>query len=423
MAALLASLKPDEIETFLSDWALFARDDQWPPEGLWTTWLVMGGRGSGKTRAGAEWVRGQALGVPGLAERPARRIALIGETARDVREVMVEGVSGVLSVHLNRERPVWEPSRGRLLWPNGAVAQTFSAEDPDSLRGPQFDAAWLDELAKWRHAQAAFDMLQFGLRLGVMPRQMITTTPRPVPLVKKLMIDPLCVTTHASTALNAANLAPAFLAKIVARYRGTQLGRQELDGEMLEEREDGLWTRALIEDGRLDAAPPLARIVVAVDPAVTSGPRSDACGIIAAGRAEDGTLVVLADATIKGAAPHVWAARALELWHRLAADALVAETNQGGDLVAAVMREIDPAVPVTNVSARRGKYLRAEPVALLYQQGRVRHAGVFAALEDEMCDFGPGGLSSGRSPDRLDALVWALTHLMQGPKQPRMRRV
>lgn len=426
---ILARLNRDELEALHSDWQLFAHPHQWPPDLAangkpWTTWLLIGGRGAGKTRAGAEWIRAQALGLAPLAQQPAGRIALVGETEHDVREVMIEGISGLLAVHRRDERPVWQPSRRRLEWKNGAVAHAFSAEDPESLRGPQFACAWADELAKWRYAEAAFDMLQFGLRLGGQPRQLITTTPRPTALIKRLLNDESCVTTRAATRANALHLAPTFLQSVMARYAGTRLGRQELDGELIEERPDALWSRGLIETCRISEAPPLQRIVVAVDPPATSGKRADACGIVAAGVAADNGLYVLADETLTQVAPAAWATRAVALWRRLEADALVVEVNQGGEMVRAVIAQVDPSVPVQPVRASRGKWLRAEPIATLYEQGRVRHAGVFAALEDEMCDFATSGLSSGRSPDRLDALVWALTALTHGAAvRPRVREL
>ncbi len=389
--------------------------------GDWTTWLLIGGRGAGKTRAGAEWIRAFA-GAPRREGEADRRIALIGETAAEVRDVMIEGVSGLLGVHSHRERPDWQPSRRRLEWKNGAVAQAYSAEDPESLRGPQFSAAWADELAKWRHAEATFDMLQFGLRLGARPRQVITTTPRPIALLKRLMADPSSAITHAGTKENARNLAPAFLDTILARYADTRLGRQEIDGELVEDRPDALWSRALIESCRVNEAPALQRIVVAVDPPVSSGEKADACGLVAVGRAENGVLYVLADESVAGLSPAGWAAKAVALWRRLAADALVVEVNQGGEMVRAVIGEVDRTVPVIEVRASRGKWLRAEPVAALYEQGKVKHAGAFPALEDEMCDFGLDGLSGGRSPDRLDALVWAITSLSFGERaEPRVR--
>ncbi|WP_439651705.1 DNA-packaging protein [Microvirga puerhi] len=373
---------------------------------------MLGGRGAGKTRAGAEWVRGIAVGDPDFAEPPLGRIALIGETFADARHVMIEGPAGLLAIHARSERPSWSPSLRRLEWPNGAVAQVFSAEDPDSLRGPQFEAAWADELAKWRHPDDTWDMLQFGLRLGAQPRQMVTTTPRPIPLLKRLLADPLVAVSRAKTADNADNLAPAFLDIVVGRYAGTRLGRQELDGEIIEDRPDALWSRETIELCRTDHAPPLTRIVVAVDPPASSSRRADACGIVAAGIDDGGIAHVLADETATGLKPPQWGEKAIALYRRLQADALVVETNQGGEMALQVIREIDPAVPVKSVRATRGKYLRAEPVSVLYAQDRVRHVGAFPELEDELCDFGPGGLSSGRSPDRMDALVWALTELM-----------
>ncbi len=320
------------------------------------------------------------------------------------------------------QRPVWVPSRRRVEFSNGAIAQAFSAEDPESLRGPQFSAAWADELAKWRHAEATFDMLQFGLRLGARPRQVITTTPRPIALLKRLIAEPTSAVTHAATRANAYHLSPAFIDNVVKRYDGTRLGRQELDGEIVDDRPDALWSRAMIEMCRVTAAPNLRRIVVAVDPPASASKGADACGLVAAGRAENGVCYVIADETISGLSPAGWAARAIALWRRLQADALVVEVNQGGDMVRAVIGEADRTVPVIAVRATRGKWLRAEPVAALYEQGKVKHAGVFPALEDEMCDFGLNGLSSGRSPDRLDAMVWAVAHLTFGATPgPRIR--
>jgi len=426
---LLESMSEAELGFLSHQWDVFAHDHQRPPElapngAPWLVWLMIGGRGAGKTRAGAEWIRAQALGLAPFAGAPVERIALVGETEHDAREVMIEGVSGLLAVHAAHERPLWSPSRKRLEWSNGAVAQAFSADDPESLRGPQFGCAWSDEMAKWRYAEAAFDMLQFGLRLGSRPRQLITTTPKPTALLKRLIADPASVVTHARTQANAFNLAPTFLQGVMARYAGTRLGRQELDGEIIEDRPDALWSRALLEKCRVREAPPLQRIVVAVDPPATSSKRADACGIVAAGIAADGVVYVIADDTVAGVTPALWAAKAIALWRRCEADALVAEVNQGGDMVKAVLAEVDAAAPVIAVRATRGKWLRAEPVATLYDQGRVRHAGSFAALEDEMCDFALSGLSSSRSPDRLDALVWAVTHLALAPRgQPRVREL
>jgi len=393
--------------------------------GPWTSWLILGGRGAGKTRCGAEWVRAMACGLPPYADRPHRRIALVGETAHDARAVMVEGESGILRCSPRAQRPDWIATRKQLEWPNGAIGQVLSADDPDSLRGPQFAAAWCDELAKWRYAEAAFDTLQFGLRLGQRPRQLITTTPRPLPLIKRLLADPRTRVTRAPTRANADFLAPAFLDAVVGRYAGTRMGRQELDGELIEDRPDALWSRALIETCRVSEAPGLSRIVVAIDPPGSSRQGADACGIVAAGRSESGLYYVLEDASAAGLSPSAWAHKAVALYRRLNADSLVAEVNMGGEMVRAVLREVDSAIPLREVHATRGKYLRAEPVAALYEQGKARHVGCFPQLEDEMCDFGVDGLSSGRSPDRLDALVWAITALLSGRSYggPRVRQM
>ncbi len=420
--SLLARCRAPELRAWSADWLFWARDDQLPPPGGWHIWLMIGGRGAGKTRAGAEWLRGLALGLDGFAPRPAGRLALVGETFADVRDVMIEGVSGLLAVHARADRPDWKPSNRRLTWPNGAIAQVFSAEDPESLRGPQFEAAWCDEIGKWRYARETWDMLQFGLRLGAHPRCLATTTPRPTPLLRALLGDPDTAVSRARTRDNAFNLAPAFLSAMARAYGGTRLGRQELDGEMISERADALWSRAMLENCRERTAPPLARLCVAIDPPASSGRHADACGLMVAGVTEDGVVHVLEDATLARVRPAEWAARAAALYRRHQADVVVVEVNQGGEMATAVLREVDPALPVVAVRATRGKYLRAEPVAALYAQGRVRHVGALPELEDEMCDFGPGGLSSGRSPDRLDALVWAVTHLVLGrAASPRIR--
>ncbi|MDR3376651.1 MAG: terminase family protein, partial [Ancalomicrobiaceae bacterium] len=361
--AFLAGLSAIEIDVLRNDWSTWARPDQMPPPGDWTTWLLLGGRGAGKTRAGAEWVKAMALGHPPFTTAGIGRIALVGETYADVRDVMIEGVSGLLSVHRRAERPVWRTSLRRLEWANGAIAQAFSSEDPESLRGPQFGAAWSDEIAKWRHAEECWDMLQFGLRLGDNPRQVATTTPRPIPLLRRLLSEAGTVVTRASTKANAFNLAPRFLDAVVGRYNGTRLGRQELEGELIDDRADALFRRAEIDKLRVQAAPDLSRIVVAVDPPATSTRTADACGIVAAGLGPDGTAYVIADHSISGARPSDWAARAVGLYHALSADCLMAEVNQGGEMVATVIREVDASVPVKSVRATRGKYVRAEPVA------------------------------------------------------------
>lgn len=421
----------DDLGFLETDWATLARDDQWPASATQdedgpAIWLFIGGRGAGKTRAGAEWVRRAAID---RRLRPSGedlvRIALVGPTLNEVRQVMVEGPSGLLAVHGARDvRPVFEPSRRQLTWPGLAIAQIFSAEEPDSLRGFQFHAAWCDELAKWRHARATWDMLEFGMRLGDNPQRVVTTTPRPIPLLKALMADPATLVTRATTADNAGFLAAGFLDHVMARYGGTALGRQELDAEIIEEVAGALFSRRLIEAGRKSVIPALTRIVVAVDPPVSRGPKAAACGIVCAGLGEDGRGYVLDDHTIEGASPMAWVARAVGLYHARAADRLVAEVNQGGDLVATLLGEVDATVAFRPVHARHGKRLRAEPVAALYEQGRVCHVGTFPELEDEMCSF-VGGAEAERSPDRLDALVWALSDLMlRRPRStPRIRQL
>nr|WP_279347278.1 terminase family protein [Govania unica] len=395
------------------------------PAGDWFCWLILAGRGFGKTRSGAEWLRGLVEGGSPLrsASAAVERIALVAETWSDARDVMVEGESGLLATARPGARPKFEPSKRRLTWPNGAVAQIYSADEPDQLRGPQHSLAWCDELAKWRHADLAWANLLMGLRLGVRPRVMVTTTPRPMPLLKNLMTASSSVVTRGATRDNAANLPPSFMVEMTARYGGTRLGRQELEAEILEDVPGALWTRGMIETARVAEGPGFARIVVAVDPPVTSGERADACGIVVAAKGEDGRAYVLADLTVKGATPLEWARAAVAAYADYGADRLVAEVNNGGELVAAVLRQVDPTVSYRAVRASRGKAARAEPVAALYEQGRVHHMGSFPALEDQMCCFVAGEAWAGEgSPDRVDALVWAVTDLMLGPGgMPRFR--
>jgi phage terminase large subunit-like protein len=341
---------------------------------------------------------------------------LVGPTAADVRDVMVEGESGILAVSSARDRPLYEPSKRRLTWPSGAVATTFSADEPERLRGPQHDFAWCDELAAWRYPQA-WDMLMFGLRLGDDPRAVVSTTPRPTKLIKALIADPKVVVSRGSTAENRANLAPAFLDQIVRRYEGTRLGRQELDAEILEDVPGALWSRAVIEAARIAAAPGLTRIVVAIDPAAGSGEQSDETGIVVAGKAAGGFGYVLADLSGRYA-PTEWARAAIAGWRSHNADRIVAEVNNGGEMVEATLRMVDPNVPFGAVRASRGKAARAEPVAALYEQGRVHQLGAFPMLEDQMCSFTADfdHATAGYSPDRVDALVWGLTELLVEPR-------
>ena len=401
------SLSPLDQEDLLSDWIVWGRTHQRPPGGDWRCWVFMGGRGAGKTRAGAEWV--SELARYGRAGR----IALIGPTFHDVREVMIEGNSGLRS--LPHARPTYEASRRRLVWSNGAQAACLSAEDPDSLRGPQFDAAWCDELCFWSYPDQALETLEHGLRLGARPRMMVTTTPKPIRALKRLLGAADTVVTRSSTWDNEHNVSPDFIAALRSRWDGTVRHRQELLGELIEEPEGALWRRAEIEALRERPEGSFDRIVVAVDPPASVGANADACGIIAAAVRGEGlarNAVVLADGSVQGAAPHVWAARAAALARSTGAHSIVAEANNGGEMVRAVLKAAAPEFYVRLVRASDGKRARAEPIAALYAQGRVKHASTFADLEDQMCAFGAEGY--GESPDRLDALVWALTDLLLG---------
>ncbi|MEM6636102.1 MAG: terminase family protein [Pseudomonadota bacterium] len=409
---------------------IWALPHQCPPDGDWKTWVILGGRGAGKTRAGAEWVRSEVEGNRPWDAGRSRRVALVAETFEQAREVMVFGDSGIMACSPPDRRPEWQATRRRLEWPNGAVAQIFSAHDPEGLRGPQFDAAWVDELAKWKKAQETWDMLQFGLRLGTHPRQVVTTTPRNVGALKTVLAQSSTVTTSAPTEANRAYLADSFLEEIRTRYAGTRLGRQELDGILLEDTEGALWTGAALEACRVEAPGALDRIVVAVDPPVTGHKGSDACGIVVVGATLEGPpqewrATVLEDATVAAAKPAEWAAAALDAMARHGADRLVAEVNQGGDLVGEVIRQIDPLVPIRAVRATRGKAARAEPAAALYEQGRVQHVRGLGDLEDQMTRMAPQGYNGKGSPDRVDALVWALFDLMIEPaahwRRPQVR--
>ena len=426
IAKILNDLSPSEVAKILADWPLWARPDQLPNEvcdtnASWKTWLMLGGRGAGKTRAGSEWIRYNALGLEPVATLPAKRIALIGPTLGEVRSVMVEGVSGLLGVHPKSQMPKFISSQNKLVWPNGSIAQLFSAEEPDSLRGPQFDLAWCDELAKWRYLNETWDMLQFGLRMGENPRVLVTTTPRPVALLKQLLEDKQNLVSRASTYDNKVFLAASFLKEIDRQYAGTRLGRQEINGELITDNPEALFSRDVIEKLRVKKPPVLERIVVAVDPPITSKKASNACGIVCAGLAKDGRAYVLDDATIQKAKPLAWAKKAIALYEVREADVLVVEVNQGGEMVSTILNEVDASVPVKSVHATRGKHLRAEPVAALYEQGRVCHVGAFPALEDEMCSFEQTTKHGRKSPDRVDALVWALTELLLKPRNSKPR--
>lgn len=418
----LRKFSEKEQEELLTHWQLWGRPEQLPPPGEWRTWLVMAGRGFGKTRAGAEWVRAIA------DADPAARIALVGATLPEVRAVMVEGESGVMPVCPGRHRPVFEPSLRRLVWPNGAQAMLYSAQEPEALRGPQHSHAWCDEIAKWDNASSratrAWDNLLLGLRLGEDQRVLATTTPRAVPLVQRLLAEPDDDTriTRGRTEDNRANLPTRFLSDMRRSFGTSLLARQELDGELIADIEGALWTRGLLETCRTDTAPNLTRIVVAVDPPASAN--GDACGIVVAGLCAEGRAHVLADASVRKAGPERWARAVADTAQAWNADRVVAEANQGGAMVGSVLRAAQLSLPPRLVHASRGKAARAEPVAALYEAGRVHHVGTFARLEDELCGLVAGGAyqGPGRSPDRADALVWALTELMLGKVvEPRVR--
>jgi phage terminase large subunit-like protein len=414
-AAAIKRLSPEAAETLLWDWTFRARAEQLAPPDPWQTWVLLAGRGFGKTRTGAEWVRDRV-------KRGFRRIGLIAPTAGDARDVMVEGESGLLSVCWPKDRtnagegmgrPHYEPSKRRVTWANGAMCTLYSADEPERLRGPQHDTIWADELAAWRYCRESWDMSQFGLRLGDNPQALVTTTPKPISVLREILKEAGTVITRGSTFDNRANLARPFFDKIVARYKGTRLGRQELYAELLEEAEGALWKRALIEACARPAPENLARIVVAIDPAITAKAESNETGIVVAGM-EAGHLghgYVLGDCSGR-LTPGDWGARAVQAYHDFGADRIVAEGNQGGEMVRHTIHTIDANLPVRIVHASRGKAARAEPVAALYEQGRIHHAGPLPELEDQLVTWEP--LSGMESPDRLDALVWALTDLFLG---------
>jgi phage terminase large subunit-like protein len=397
--------------TARAKWKATARPDQITPEGDWSTWVILAGRGWGKTRTGAEDAAWAGLSNPGW------RIAVVAPTSADARDTCIEGDSGLINVLPREAVQTWNRSLGELILVNGTRYKTFSADEPERLRGPQHHRAWADELAAWRYPEA-WDQLMFGLRLGQHPQAVVTTTPKPTPLVKSLVASPSSRVTRGSTFDNAANLAPSALAMLKAKYEGTRLGRQELDAEILGDLPGALWSMASLDAYRLREAPPMGRIVVAVDPAVTATEASDEHGIIVAGLSEQ-RGIVLEDASLQGS-PHEWARRAVSLYRSWGADAIVIEVNQGGDMVAHTIRTIDPNVKIKEVRASRGKHVRAEPIAALYEQGRVAHVGAFPALENQMTQMTTSGFEGEGSPDRVDALVWALTELFPGMTQPKL---
>jgi len=396
-------------------WDAWAHRGQFPDDGDWRIWLIMAGRGYGKTRAGSEWIHRLARSDGTL------RFALVGATIEDVRKVMIEGESGLIKTVQTGDHVEWNPGRGELVFGTGAMAFVYSAECFEKLRGPEHHHAWCDELGKWNHADGCWDNLMLGLRLGEKSRVLVTTTPRSIPLMQRLVHEPGVELRGGSTGQNH-NLAEDFIATVKALYAGTRWGRQELDGELIEDVAGALWSRDLLERQRVAAPPDLNRIVIGVDPPVSD--HGDACGIIAVGLGADGKAYVLADHSVTGASPEGWAravAGAVEAWN---ADRVVAEDNQGGAMVESTLRAADLAMPVKRVHASRGKSARAEPVAALYEAKRAYHVGAFPELEDQMCGLISGGgyEGPGRSPDRADALVWAMTELRLG-KAGRVPRV
>lgn len=406
--AALAKLSDQEAEAILYGWREWlARPDQVAPDGEWDIWLCLAGRGWGKTRTGAEWVREE------IEAGRAKRIALVAETYKDALEVMVEGDSGLLNVFPPDKRPTYTKKPLKVEFHNGAVALGYNATEPDQLRGPQFDLAWCDELAKWKYARETWDMLQFGLRLGTHPRVLVTTTPRPIELVKSIVAgqEGRVHVTKGRTLDNRANLAASFMDKVLAKYEGTRLGRQELNAEILGDIPGAIWTQMSIDAYRVREAPDLRRILVAVDPAVTNTEESDEHGIMVGGIGHDQTGYLIEDASMRGT-PLEWAKRVVSLAKTHGADGVVVEVNQGGDMVAHTLRTVAPNLNIIEVRASRGKHVRAEPVAALYEQGRIRHVGQFPELEAQMTQFTTEGYQGEDSPDRADALVWLMSELM-----------
>ena len=394
----IARLSQKEAESLLFDWSFWARPNQLPPPGDWLVWLINAGRGFGKTRSAAEFIRAQIM------SGKVSYVALVAKTPADARDVMIEGESGLLAISPKHQRPEYEPSKRRLTWPNGAKALIYSSQEPDQLRGPQFDLAWGDEIRTWYYPQETWDNLMFGLRIGEHPRAVITTTPFPIAVIKKLLKSPNVVVTRGTTYENRANLAPSFYSQIITRYEGTRLGRQEIYAELLEDVPGALWQRDLI---KYSTAPQLKRVVVAIDPATTSGAESDETGIVVAGLGVDGRGYVLADYS-KRISPDGWAKLAVDAYRKFGADRIIGETNNGGEMIELTLRTVDNTIPYKAVHASRGKQARAEPVAALYEQGKVSHVLPMPDLEDQLCTWTP---ETNESPDRLDALVWALTEL------------
>jgi len=402
---IIRSLPDKEAEALLYDWEYRARPNQLPPSGDWLVWLFMAGRGTGKTRAAAEFILRE------IKENRTKRIALIAKTPADARDVMIEGDSGILSISPPWNRPLYEPSKRRLTWKNGTTALVFSSKEPDQLRGPQYDLAWGDEIRTWYYPQETWDNLMFGLRLGEHPRCVVTTTPLPITVIKNIIKSPDTVVTTGTTYENMANLAPSYFRQIISKYEGTRLGRQEINAELLEDVPGALWKRSNI---LYKPCPELVRVVVAIDPATTSSEGADETGIIVAGKGIDGLGYVLADRSAR-ISPDGWAKRAVQAFDDFKADIIIGEVNNGGEMVGLTIRTVRPYISYKAVHASRGKQVRAQPVAALYEQHRINHAQQFTELEDQLVTWTP---ESGESPDRLDALVWAFTELfLQEPEE------
>jgi phage terminase large subunit-like protein len=413
LQSLKASLSEEQKGFLKYDWPKWARKEQLAPDGEYDGWLIIAGRGWGKTRVGSETVRSE------VESGRSGRIGLVAETSADGRDVIVEGESGIIACSPPWNRPSYEPSKRRLTWPNGAIATLYDAREPDQLRGPQHDFLWFDELAKYRYADAVFDQAMFGLRLGTRPRWLVTTTPRPIALIRRLLAQVGVRVTRGRSTDNLGNLSPSYQRNVIDRYKGTRLGRQELDAEVLDDIPGALWSRRSLDECRVPKAPVLTRIVIGVDPATTSSEGANETGIIAAGLDASNTAYILEDWTIRGS-PDQWARKAVAAYRKNSADCLVAESNQGGEMVAQVIRSVAD-IPVKLVRATRGKWVRAEPVSALYEQGRVHHVGTLPELEDQMISFTPeraADRSDGYSPDRVDALVWALTELFPDITSP-----
>ena len=400
----MQALTDEQAEALRFDWEFWARDKQLPPAGNWGVWLYMAGRGAGKTRTAAEWIkRREAEGY--------RRFAFVGQTPADVRDVMIEGESGILNVYPEGKRPIYEPTKRRVTWPSGAMAITYSGANPEQLRGPQHDSVWVDELAAFKYPRETWDNLSLGLRLGADPRAVITTTPKPLSILREIRDDSHTVTITENTYANRLNVSEMFFRTVVARYEGTRTGRQEIYAELLDEAEGALWKRNMFESLRVKVAPMARRLVVAIDPAASHTQDSNETGILVVMIGVNGHGYVLEDRSGRYS-PAEWAGRAINALDVHRADRIVAEDNNGGEMVEDVVRTRRPSAPIKRIHASRSKQARAEPVVALYEQGLIHHVGMFPELEDQLVSWEP--LSGDPSPDRLDALVWGFTELMLG---------